>query len=235
MRKSTFFHSSRKKKYLTNGPFARQLRRVRCYHKLRTPRDEWSHRESLSFSTPLPFSQALLLARSYIHSRQSMSARCGRLRRQSLFIDRCVHSRSVQKWPLRDREAHILWARARSRYISFFFSFFAAKIASHSFPVPRSESGSRLFERDILKRSGLLISRRSDTIATISRIIACCEYAAGNVSRLYDKLHSTTSTKIGKSRGQQAAVNYTLNDRKSELNVLEQDNCFSHGSLAHAS
>lgn len=35
-----FFHLSRKKKYLTNGPFARQLRRVRRYHKLRTPRDE---------------------------------------------------------------------------------------------------------------------------------------------------------------------------------------------------
>lgn len=103
-----FFHLSRKKKYLTNGPFARQLRRVRRYHKLRTPRDEWSHRESLSFSTPLPFYQALLLARPYTHSRQSMSARCGRLRRQSLFIDRCVHSRSVQKWPLRDRGAHIL-------------------------------------------------------------------------------------------------------------------------------
>jgi len=51
--------------------------------------------------------------------------------------------------------------------------------------------------------------------------------AGGNVSRLYDKLRFPGRPKLGggrgkrrgKSRGQQAAVNYTLNDRKSELSA----------------
>lgn len=55
--------------------------------------------------------------------------------------------------------------------------FFAIKIASHSFPVPRSESESRLFERDILKRSGLLISstiRHDRRDFTDNRLLRAC-------------------------------------------------------------
>lgn len=170
-----------------------------------------------------------------------MSARCGRLRRQSLFIDRCVHSRSVQKWPLPETVEHISYyehvhAAVTSRFYLFFYFFLATEIASHSFPVPRSES------RNLVYLNATFSNVRAFDIPTIrhdrhdftdNRLLQACRgqrFAFVRQITLHDE-HG----RIGKSRGQQAAVNYTLNDRKSELNVLERDNRFSHGSLAHAS
>lgn len=150
MQKSFFFVLPEKEKYLTNGPFTRQLRQSGwvCYHKLRSLRDEWSHRESLSFSS-LPFYlSGSASPRPYTQSTEPMSARCGKLRRQSLFIDRCVHSRSVQKWPLRETVEHISYREhmhAAVTSLRYFFFFFTTKIASHSFPIPRIESGSPVY------------------------------------------------------------------------------------------
>lgn len=176
-----------------------QLRRLRLYHKHQTPRDERSHREShLSFS-PLFLSIKLCFQlpapRLYtVNSRWARGAEgCGGNR--SLLIDACIRA-VCRNGHYRDRGAHILRARARSRYIPIVFRFFFFGHRNSISSVSRSslrESGIS-FKRDILKCSSLLIYRRSDTIATISEIIACCRHAAGNISRLYDKLHSTTNT-----------------------------------------